>query len=605
MKRVIGLVCLFCIVFSITVYADTNKVFKDVSNSFWAKSYIDAFVKSGVIDGYTDGTFKPDNNVSREEFCKLLVKTFNADENPYINTTNHTFSDVEENRWSYKYVEVCSKFLTGYVNPFGGKPLFKPAEIATREDIAVALVRMLGYTENDVSGYNSYANKFKDKDSISPNLRNYVGFATQKGLINGYPDGSFGAQKGITRAETIVMLDRALKVSIADAYEEFNWGVNLSYRSSGKIVDIEVVANSDIIVTVNGEIAKQTESSQYLDRYVYSYSYTFKEAGVKEFIIEGKRGSVVKKEIKTVRYNIATPEIKITECPSDVSTNSVQIRGKVTCDGAIASDIIFTINDKEVSLNSKNEFSYTYTFDREGSQRFIFKAECFGKEKKLERVVNYSLNAPVITLSNCPSEVKVDSVKISGTVSDENYKKSTSFTTHVSLTINNRSISMDSQGKFTTEVYLEPGVNKIIFVAKNDLGKTTQIEREIKYVKEYTAPELYSLSYPKTTSNSIVEITGKVKDNNVVDLRSISLTINGEIVSVDSNGSWSKNLTLVDGVNRFTIIANNSYGKSVTEVIEIIYTKEVDEPDEPDVPDEPDEPDEPNPSEELKELEVV
>ncbi|MBR5506285.1 MAG: S-layer homology domain-containing protein, partial [Clostridia bacterium] len=191
------------------IIGDGNTVvFIDVPSNYWAKDQIDYFAQQGIIDGYTDGSFKPEAGVTREEFCKLLVSTFKQ---PLETPNTPTFADVPENRWSYPYVEVCREFLTGYANPFGGAPSFHPTEYATREDIAVALVRMMGFTDSDANNPNYAAYNFRDGGNISPNLLAYVSIACERGLISGYPDGTFGPTQGITRAETVVLLNRATK----------------------------------------------------------------------------------------------------------------------------------------------------------------------------------------------------------------------------------------------------------------------------------------------------------------------------------------------------------------------------------------------------------
>lgn len=122
------------------IIGDGNTVvFIDVPANHWAKDQIEYFANQGIVDGYTDGSFKPEAGVTREEFCKLLVSTFRQ---PLETPATPAFADVAENRWSYPYVEICKNFLTGYANPFGGLPSFHPTEYATREDIAVALVKI-------------------------------------------------------------------------------------------------------------------------------------------------------------------------------------------------------------------------------------------------------------------------------------------------------------------------------------------------------------------------------------------------------------------------------------------------------------------------------
>lgn len=221
MKKIISLILtvLMLLASAAIVNADTTAVetniFSDVPKNHWAKTEIEYFYEQGIVDGYGNGIFKPSGGVTREEFCKLLVSTFKYEpETP----KTQSFSDVKANRWSYKYVEACRNFLTAYSNPFGGLPSFRPTEDATREDIAVALVLMMGYTEEDAKDKDYAIKNFADGSSIAPALRLYVSIACEKGLINGYPDGTFGPTKGISRAETVVLLNRVTKQAAADLF---------------------------------------------------------------------------------------------------------------------------------------------------------------------------------------------------------------------------------------------------------------------------------------------------------------------------------------------------------------------------------------------------
>lgn len=265
-------------------------VFVDVPRNYWAREQIDYFTQQGIVDGYPDGTFKPGAGVTREEFCKILVSTFKtALETP----ETATFSDVLTNRWSYPYVETCKEFLTGYTNPFGGMPTFHPKEYATREDIAVALVRMMGLTESDAKDKNYAARKFSDGGSISPSLMPYVGIACERNLISGYPDGTFGPSKGITRAEAVVMLNRATKQAVTDINAELELAASVLYSSDGMTATVNIIAEEGTSVTVNGEAVKM--SSNYDDEYEGNYVYKFEQEGSKDFVVEGKKAGKVKR----------------------------------------------------------------------------------------------------------------------------------------------------------------------------------------------------------------------------------------------------------------------------------------------------------------------
>lgn len=209
MKKLVCVVLALLVMVSCsTVFAADIPLFSDVDENRygWAIDAIESFAKQGIVEGTGDGTFNPDGKVTREEFAKVLTLAFG--ETPQKDA-EQTFSDVSKDRWSYGYIEASRNFLTGYKSPAGGKMTFKPMIAASREDIAVALVRILKY---DVSTNGStYAEgKFSDYHDISIALRPYINVAVEKGLIYGH-DGAFRPQAGISRAETVVLLSRAMK----------------------------------------------------------------------------------------------------------------------------------------------------------------------------------------------------------------------------------------------------------------------------------------------------------------------------------------------------------------------------------------------------------
>jgi len=112
--------------------------FKDVAASYWAYDEITALSGKKVIEGYADGTFKPEGKVTREEFAKMIVVAKGlALQKP----AKATFSDVPSSRWSYGYVEAAAK--AGYIQGIGGGK-FGPTAQIKRQDMAVLLVRVLG-----------------------------------------------------------------------------------------------------------------------------------------------------------------------------------------------------------------------------------------------------------------------------------------------------------------------------------------------------------------------------------------------------------------------------------------------------------------------------
>ena len=142
MKRVLCLVLAVVLVAAVLapVAAVNAAGFKDVPASLWASDEINALAAKKVIAGYADGTFRPQANVSREEFAKMIVIAKGL---ALVKPAKATFSDVSASRWSFGYVEAAAK--AGYIKGIGGSK-FGPTAAIKRQDLAVLLVRVLGKT---------------------------------------------------------------------------------------------------------------------------------------------------------------------------------------------------------------------------------------------------------------------------------------------------------------------------------------------------------------------------------------------------------------------------------------------------------------------------
>lgn len=177
--------------------------FNDVPTSHWAFSYVGEMNERGVVSGYPNGNFYPNNNVTRAEFAKIMTIASGI---PISTPQMRDFSDVATDAWYAPYVHAAYPYLSGY-QIYGGN-YYKPDTPALREDIAVALVKLKGY---DTLGADEsiLATMFTDVNSISSEARKYVATALERGLISGYDDNTFRGQDSITRAEATAMLWRA------------------------------------------------------------------------------------------------------------------------------------------------------------------------------------------------------------------------------------------------------------------------------------------------------------------------------------------------------------------------------------------------------------
>ena len=160
----------------------------------WAKEAINLWTARGIVKGYEDGTFGPDRFITRAEFAALLNRTFG-----FTTVSPKEFPDVSDTAW---YAEEVAKAAgAGYMEGYEDGS-FRPDNNITRQEAALVFARIYNLEQIDES------HDFSDFDSIPDWSRKAVVAVAKAGLMQGYPDGSFGPARNITRAETVSVLDR-------------------------------------------------------------------------------------------------------------------------------------------------------------------------------------------------------------------------------------------------------------------------------------------------------------------------------------------------------------------------------------------------------------
>ena len=196
-KKLLALLCAFGIMLSVSLPVSAATSFKDVPSSHWAYQDIMTFIGFGAINGYPDGTFHPENNISYAEVATVYYNLMGDIDAEY----QSFYPDVSSNHWAYKAITNAGIYLPLYPDNH-----FYPGNNAEREDIAYFLGQYVSFvTEKDTAGTKS---NFSDYNQISPDLAPYVDFAVEAGLINGYANGTFAPTAPVTRAEFVVMLNR-------------------------------------------------------------------------------------------------------------------------------------------------------------------------------------------------------------------------------------------------------------------------------------------------------------------------------------------------------------------------------------------------------------
>lgn len=163
----------------------------------WAEKTIAELVASGAIGGYPDGTFKPDQGISRAEFATIVVKAFQLPEK-----TGKVFEDTA-NHWAKNFIATAA--ANGIVSGYSDTT-FGPNDHITREQMAVMIVKAAKLVE-------SQGKTFVDTDKVSDWAKNAVVTASGKNIMSGYPDNTFRPKNNATRAEAATVIIKSLKLA--------------------------------------------------------------------------------------------------------------------------------------------------------------------------------------------------------------------------------------------------------------------------------------------------------------------------------------------------------------------------------------------------------
>lgn len=154
--------------------------FSDVSDSYTATA-VESLRLMGVLDGYGDGTFRPDTVLNRAQFCKMAVYAMDGSGELGRYSTVTIFPDVKPSHWASAYINMAARkgIISGFAD---GK--FKPGQTVTAGQAVTILMRGLGYKDEDMGG-------------VWP--QSYMAEAQTNGLLKS--TGITSAYAGLTRAQ--------------------------------------------------------------------------------------------------------------------------------------------------------------------------------------------------------------------------------------------------------------------------------------------------------------------------------------------------------------------------------------------------------------------
>ncbi|MEK4046400.1 S-layer homology domain-containing protein [Paenibacillus sp. FSL H8-0048] len=168
---------------------------KDIQGH-WAQKQLQSWLDKGYLGGYPDGTVKPNKAITRGEYVALINRLFGFTESATL-----SFTDVKKSNWVYS--EVAKAVKAGYIGGYENNT-FRANNPLTRQEAAVIAAKLLKLSTS------STPLKFKDNAQIAAWAKVAVASAAEKKIINGYPDGTFGPKKSLTRAEAVGIISNSV-----------------------------------------------------------------------------------------------------------------------------------------------------------------------------------------------------------------------------------------------------------------------------------------------------------------------------------------------------------------------------------------------------------
>lgn len=563
LNRVILLSIVLSLLFTMTANA---AVFSDISSNHWAKSYIERVEKNGLVSGYEDGTFKPDNNVTVLESLVMLSRLYDIDDDmkeeiideykPSLKTMKNTLY----NEWSFDYLAVAIEL--GIVGEQAVKDMFANKNVfndAKREEVAVLLTMALGLND-EVKSLKTYVLPFNDRDEITASARPYIYLMHEKEIMLGDNKKNINPGDKITRAEIATLLDKAFDyiddnniLPDLDKYEptttvsgmitevEISKTESYIYVKNDREVESIVRINDDTKITVNGRTRELSDLKE--DMLVIC---KINEERLAIDVEADSTKDVVRGTILYVAY-VAPATITIYDEDDD----------KLTFD--IAKDVDVYHDGKETELKS---------LDKNDEVMLLLDDDEAVKIYSISRIKHYE---GVITSIDYNYPIKV-TMK-----TDEDVSKTFIFTSDVDVTRNDDESSFD-QIRVGDEVTITTKYDDMIAI--NTIAKEAEMsgvireiliapQSKIKIADEDGAIKQYSVS-------NNVKITIGSKNVSIYDLRlgyNVSVNTSGdeivtmEVSEMETAKSFTGKIIFINEDDRLIMMQSvTSTGKT-----EIIY----------------------------------
>lgn len=240
MKKTLALFMACAMMLSCAIAAGAAS-FSDMAgaNWDWARDTVYELADQGIIRGYSDGTYQPNNSVTNQEAFTLFARIVGVNDavnEAAVAAAQEQYADVAAKYNTYATKELCFMLYRG---------IFTEAELDTylseatknnellRHEAAILITKVMG-GEEEVRNTVMYVFDYTDADEIPAESKGYVDFVSRKGIMQGMDDNQFSPNTSVTRAQVAIMLKKTMDV------------MSLSH-ASGTISDVNASARSFVL----------------------------------------------------------------------------------------------------------------------------------------------------------------------------------------------------------------------------------------------------------------------------------------------------------------------------------------------------------------------
>lgn len=334
----------------------TSKSILDI-DEHWASEQITEWIDLGFIEGYEDGSFKPDNSITRAEFATLTNKALDVTE-----TAPVEFADVTESDWYYD--EIAKAVAQGYLSGYEDGTV-RPNDQITRAEAAAVIAKALDLSGEDITNLD----EFTDANAIADWAKPYISLVLNNDLMGGYPDGSFKATNNITRAESVTLLDRVYQEQDINYDEAGTYGPITGIETFKKDVNINVDGVTLENMLIEGNLYLRPgigEGDAYLNNVTVTGQTIVEGGGNASIYLTNFNGEdlIVKKIEGPVRIvilessvieNISLETDSRIEIPEKAVINTIKATSKAEIDLESGSKVTVLILDAETVVTGEGQ----------------------------------------------------------------------------------------------------------------------------------------------------------------------------------------------------------------------------------------------------------